>query len=61
MTEIRETAAGRDGWRLTGGAGTAVFSAVIFLVALGLCLYARALQKRGVLVQRVGRSPRRGG
>jgi hypothetical protein len=32
-----------------GGASAVVFMAVIFLIALGLYLYARAMNKRGVL------------
>lgn len=32
-----------------GGAGALIFPAVIFLIALGLYLYARAMRKRGVL------------
>jgi hypothetical protein len=33
-----------------GDVGSNVFTAVIFLVALGLFLYARAMDKKGVLV-----------
>ncbi|HET7201766.1 MAG TPA: hypothetical protein VFI92_00210 [Steroidobacteraceae bacterium] len=38
-----------NGMELFGGAGSHVFSALIFVVALGLYLYARHLRKRGVL------------
>jgi hypothetical protein len=38
-----------DGLAVMGGAGPLVFSSVIFLVALGLFLYARAMRRRGVL------------
>ena len=38
-----------DGMAVMGGEGAA-FSAVIFVVALGLWLYARAMRGRGVLV-----------
>ncbi len=38
-----------DGMRVMGGAGALVFSSVIFLVALGLLLYARAMGRRGIL------------
>ena len=38
-----------DGMAVMGGEG-ATFSAVIFVVALGLWLYARAMRGRGVLV-----------
>lgn len=37
-----------DGLRIMGS-GAAVFSAVIFVVAVGLYLYARSLARRGVL------------
>lgn len=37
-----------NGLEVMGGAGVG-FSVVIFLIALGLWLYARAMQKRGVL------------
>jgi hypothetical protein len=39
-----------DGLEVMGGAGPLVFTIVIFLVALGLWLYARAMAERGVLV-----------
>ncbi len=39
-----------DGMEVMGGAGPLIFSLVIFLVALGLVLYAQAMKKRGVLV-----------
>ncbi|RPI12845.1 MAG: hypothetical protein EHM60_10655 [Lysobacterales bacterium] len=39
-----------DGMRIMGGPGVLVFSAMIFLVALGLYLYSRSLANRGVLV-----------
>lgn len=38
-----------DGLRLMGGAGALAFSATIFVVALGLWLYARRLAQAGVL------------
>jgi len=38
-----------DGLKIFTDAGTKVFTAVIFLVALALFLYARAMSKRGVL------------
>lgn len=38
-----------NGWEVMGGAGAA-FSVAIFVVALGLWLYARAMAQRGVLV-----------
>jgi hypothetical protein len=38
-----------DGMRIMGGAGAAVFSGVIFLVALGLVVYSRAMGAKGVL------------
>ena len=38
-----------DGLRLMGGAGALAFSAAIFVVALGLWLYARRLADTGVL------------
>ncbi|HET9694869.1 MAG TPA: hypothetical protein VFP48_10820 [Steroidobacteraceae bacterium] len=38
-----------NGAELFGGVGSHVFSALIFLVALGLYLYTRHLRKRGVL------------
>ena len=38
-----------SGLEVMGGAGPLLFSAMIFLVALGLYLYARAMQGRGVL------------
>jgi hypothetical protein len=38
-----------NGLELMGGVGPAVFTAVIFLVALGLWLYARSMARNGVL------------
>jgi hypothetical protein len=38
-----------DGLEVMGGAGAVAFSAVIFVVALFLYLYARAMRGRGVL------------
>jgi hypothetical protein len=38
-----------DGLDVMGGVGPILFSAVIFLIALGLFLYARAMRRRGVL------------
>jgi hypothetical protein len=38
-----------DGLEVMGGPGDIVFTVAIFLVALGLVFYARALQARGVL------------
>jgi hypothetical protein len=38
-----------DGMRIMGGAGAAAFSAVIFLIALGLVVYSRAMRAKGVL------------
>lgn len=38
-----------DGLRIMGGAGAAAFSAVIFLIALGLVVYSRAMRAKGVL------------
>ncbi len=38
-----------NGIAVMGGIGPVIFSAVIFLVALGLVFYARAMRKRGVL------------
>ena len=38
-----------DGLQMAGGAGPVIFSAVIFLVALGLVFYARAMKNKGVL------------
>jgi hypothetical protein len=38
-----------DGWRIMGGLGPALFSAVIFFVALGLVFYSRRMRERGVL------------
>jgi len=38
-----------DGMKIMGGTGPLVFTAVIFLVALGLWLYARGMRQRGVL------------
>jgi hypothetical protein len=39
-----------NGLEVFADAGSKVFTAVIFVVALGLFLYARAMHKRGVLV-----------
>jgi hypothetical protein len=39
-----------DGLAAFADAGSKAFTAVIFVVSLGLYLYARAMQKRGVLV-----------
>jgi len=39
-----------NGMEIFGDVGSNVFTAVIFLVALGLFLYARAMDKKGVLV-----------
>jgi len=39
-----------DGMEIAGGAFALVFTAVVFLVALGLFLYSRAMQRRQVLV-----------
>ncbi len=39
-----------NGLEVMGGAGQLIFSAVIFLVALLLYLYARAMRSKGVLV-----------
>ncbi len=38
-----------DGLEMMGGVGPLLFSALIFLVALGLWIYSRAMAKRGVL------------
>jgi hypothetical protein len=38
-----------DGMKIMGGAGAAAFSAVIFVIALLLWFYARAMCRRGVL------------
>jgi hypothetical protein len=38
-----------DGMRIMGGGGAAAFSAVIFLIALGLVVYSRAMRAKGVL------------
>jgi hypothetical protein len=38
-----------NGYEACGTPGTAIFSAAIFLVSVGLYLYARAMQKRGLL------------
>ncbi|MGM0670189.1 MAG: hypothetical protein ACQET1_10765 [Gemmatimonadota bacterium] len=38
-----------DGMEVAGDPFTLLFSALIFLVALGLLLYARAMKRRGVL------------
>lgn len=37
------------GFKIMGGVGPTIFTAVIFFVALGLWLYARAMRARGVL------------
>lgn len=39
-----------EGLEVMGGVGTLLFTALIFVVALGLWLYARAMARRGVLV-----------
>jgi hypothetical protein len=39
-----------DGLEMMGGVGPLLFSALVFLVALGLWIYSRAMAKRGVLV-----------
>lgn len=39
-----------DGMRIMGGAGSLAFASMIVLVALGLFLYARTMDKKGVLV-----------
>lgn len=39
-----------DGLEMMGGVGPLLFSALIFLFALGLWIYSRAMAKRGVLV-----------
>lgn len=39
-----------NGLEVAGGASNIIFSAIIFVFALALFLYARAMQKRGVLV-----------
>jgi hypothetical protein len=39
-----------NGMEIAGGASSLGFTAVIFLIALALFLYARAMRKRGVLV-----------
>lgn len=38
-----------NGMDVMGGMGPAIFTAVIFLVALGLVFYSRAMKERGVL------------
>ena len=38
-----------NGLEVMGGPGTLVFTAAIFLVAIGLYLYARAMRERGVI------------
>jgi len=38
-----------DGLEIMGGAGPLAVTALVFLMALGLYLYARAMQARGVL------------
>jgi len=38
-----------NGMEIMGGAGPLIFSAVIFLVALGLWMYSRAMVRKGVL------------
>lgn len=39
-----------NGMEVIGGPASVAFTAVIFLIALALLLYARAMRKRGVLV-----------
>jgi len=39
-----------NGLEVMGGPGSVVFTAVIFLVAIGLYVYARAMRKRGIIV-----------
>ncbi|MBO0720840.1 MAG: hypothetical protein J2P41_08455 [Blastocatellia bacterium] len=39
-----------NGMKIFGGAGAIIFTSIIFLTALLLLLYARAMQRRGVLV-----------
>jgi hypothetical protein len=39
-----------DGMEVVGDTGSLVFTGVIFLISVGLVLYAQAMQKRGVLV-----------
>ncbi len=39
-----------NGLEVMGGPGSVVFTVVIFLVAIGLYVYARAMRTRGVLV-----------
>ena len=39
-----------NGLEIFGGAGSLAFTAVIFVIALALLFYARAMSKRGVLV-----------
>lgn len=39
-----------NGREIFGGAGAIIFTSIIFILALLLVLYARAMQKRGVLV-----------
>jgi hypothetical protein len=38
-----------DGWEMMGGVVPLLFTLVIFLVAVGVWLYARAMVQRGVL------------
>jgi hypothetical protein len=38
-----------NGVEIAGGQASLIFTAAIFLVALGLYLYARAMHNRGVL------------
>ena len=38
-----------DGFAILGGAGALVFTAIIFVIAVGLLIYARLLTRRGVL------------
>lgn len=38
-----------DGYNIMGGAGPLIFSIVIFLIATGLLVYARAMANRGIL------------
>jgi len=39
-----------DGLEIFADAGSQAFTAVIFVIALGLYIYSRAMRKRGVLV-----------
>ena len=38
-----------NGLEVMGGPGSVLFTAVIFLVAIGLYLYARAMRERGII------------